>query len=89
MTTDLIPADRNRCQVEITPAHGAFVLGPRPKPEQCTNKPAFIATENNPGQDGQRGSMSVCARCLIEFQKQFPPGYATLEPLTEPHQGVK
>lgn len=59
----LIPPDYNRCQCEITPAHGPFRLGPRPRPERCENKPDFLAVEIVPGKDGVHGSMTLCVGC--------------------------
>lgn len=68
--TQLIPADPKQCQCEITPAHGAFRLGPRPRPERCTNEPTFIVTELIAGDDGLKGEMSLCASCAAELMKK-------------------
>lgn len=79
---DLIPPDRNQCQVEITPAHSFMTFGPPPKPARCTNKAAVIATEKKPGKDGRCGAMSLCAECFKTFQEQMPADYATFEVIT-------
>lgn len=60
----IAPTSTAQCQVEITPAHGPFVLGPPPKPARCTNKPVAILVEKTPGDDGEKGRMSVCSHCL-------------------------
>lgn len=65
----LTPPDYKRCQCDITPAHGAFRLGPRPKPQQCANKPDFLAVELVAGKDGQRGSMSLCLGCAQKLME--------------------
>lgn len=71
-TKPLTPPDRKRCQTVITPRHSFMMLGPPPKSERCTNPPAFLATERQPGPDGQRGSMSVCEHCRDVMRKQMP-----------------
>ena len=63
----LVPADRSRCQVEITPVHGFMVLGPRPRPERCPNKAVVVITQKEPGSDGRRGAMAICASCRVIF----------------------
>ncbi len=74
---ELIPADIKRCQAEMQPAHGAFVLGPRPPMRRCEAAPVTIATETKAGADGQVGSMSLCSECLAVFLKQTPKDFAT------------
>lgn len=69
----LIPPEKDRCQAIITPGHGPFRLGPRPRPAQCTAKPTVIVTECEPGEDGQRGSMSLCGPCLCVMLDQLGP----------------
>lgn len=61
--TKLTPPDYTQCQAEIRPAHGPFVLGPRPRYARCTAAPAFLAVEVVAGADGQHGSMSLCLDC--------------------------
>ena len=60
---DLIPPDYQRCQCEITPAHGPFRLGPRPQPARCKNPPSWLAVELIAGNDGQYGAMCLCTSC--------------------------
>ena len=47
--------------------------------ERCKNKPDFICTENKPGEDGQRGSMSLCIGCTSVMRKQLGRDFATIE----------
>jgi hypothetical protein len=64
----LVPADPARCQADIKP--GSFMtLGPR-RWERCEAKPAVIVAEFRPGQDGRKGSMSLCASCLEVFKQK-------------------
>ena len=73
----LAPPDKKRCQAEKL--SGSFMtLGPRHM-ERCTNLPTVIATEKKPGEDGQKGSMSLCEDCLEIFKQKFPKGYATFK----------
>jgi hypothetical protein len=73
----LIQPDNERCQAEKL--SGSFMtLGPR-QMERCHNKPVVIAEESNPGEDGQKGSMSLCEECLIVFKSKYPKGYATFK----------
>jgi hypothetical protein len=63
----MISPDLERCQTEKL--SGSFMtLGPRHF-ERCTNEPAVIVTETEPGCDGERGSMSLCLECLAAFKK--------------------
>lgn len=76
----LTPPDKTRCQAEML--SGSFMtLGPRHL-ERCTNRPTVIATETNPGEDGQKGSMSLCENCLKIFKQKFPKGYATFSKIS-------
>ncbi len=61
--TKLTPPDMKQCQAEIRPAHGPFVLGPRPRFARCASAPVFLAVEIRPGADGMHGSMSLCLPC--------------------------
>lgn len=57
----LTPPDFDQCQVEKK--DGSFMtFGPRSW-VRCTATPEFIATEIEPGKDGQIGSMSMCSEC--------------------------
>lgn len=72
MTTPLIPPDPTQCQSEIT-TYNAFVMGGNPyQVKRCENKPTVIATEKQPGPDGQVGAMSLCAECQGQMDKQMP-----------------
>lgn len=75
----LIPPDRKRCQAEKPNGANFMTLGGRPELVRCSNKPSVIATETKPGEDGRKGSISLCADCLKVFQRQLPPGFATFE----------
>lgn len=59
----LTPPDFERCQCEIRPAHGPFVLGPRPPYSRCERRPVWLAVETKPGEDGLHGSMTLCQSC--------------------------
>jgi len=77
----LIPPDYERCQAERL--GGSFMtLGPR-KMERCKRPPVFIATEIKPGEDGQCGSMSLCAQCSKMLTKKHGPNFAKLMTLEE------
>lgn len=47
--------------------------------ERCDRKPTVIVTENKSGEDGRKGSMSLCVGCLAQFRKQMPRGFATVK----------
>lgn len=66
----LIPADPAQCQAEVT-TYRPFVMGGKPhKSVRCSNKPVFIVTQTKPAEDdGQMGSMSMCAECFIAFAR--------------------
>ena len=73
MTKELIKPDFDRCQAEVL--DGSFMtLGPRSF-VRCKNKPVYIATENEPQEDGLIGSMSLCEECsnilIGEYGKDF------------------
>lgn len=76
--TKLTPPDLNRCQAEMPNGANAFTCGGVPRMVRCTAKPTVIATEVNPGPDGQIGSMSLCDDCQLVMEKQMP-GCATFE----------
>lgn len=75
----LIPPDLNQCQAEIL--GGSFMtLGPRPM-IRCKNSPVWIARENTPGEDGRKGSMSLCADCTLAMIRRFGKDYCTFKPI--------
>lgn len=87
--TDLIPPDFDRCQCEITPAHGAFRLGPRPNSQRCVNPPEFLAVEVVPGADGRRGSMCLCLGCAQRMlENEDLRGRVQLQPVLKKKAGV-
>lgn len=81
MATKLEPADHSRCQAEITTYRPFVMGGPTSQTKRCDNQPVFIATENQPGDDGQRGEMSLCLPCSEEAHKHMPAGFAHFEPI--------
>lgn len=78
----LTPPDVSRCQAE-KPGNGPFTIGgeignpKRGYRVRCTSKPVVIAKEAEPGSDGRRGSMSLCAECQTAMIKQCGKGFAT------------
>ena len=76
-----IPAvDHVQCETMITPAYSFMSFG-KPAPARCPNSPVVIATEAEPGEDGQTGSMSLCAECLTVFVGRNDPGFAVFSPV--------
>lgn len=75
----LTPPDLKRCQSEKPNGHTFMTLGGRPGMERCDRKPTVIVTENKSGEDGRKGSMSLCVGCLAQFRKQMPRGFATVK----------
>lgn len=74
----LEPVDLLRCQSEYT-RYRPFVMGGKVRERvRCENVAAIVATERQPGADGQHGSMSLCAECAEVFKKQMGDGFATL-----------
>ncbi len=78
----LIPPDPDRCQAKV-PGNGPFTMGgPIGNPKngyrvRCENRADVIITEDEPGPDGLRGSMSLCAECLGVLRKQQPAAKIT------------
>ena len=79
----MLTPDKERCQAE-KPTGGPFQLGGEigdPKNGyrvRCRNKPTVIAAEVEPGEDGHRGSMSLCDECLVVFNNDMPSGFAEI-----------
>lgn len=69
----LVPPDVTRCQAEIR--EGSFMtLGPRSM-VRCPNKPVWLATEVEPGEDGRKGSMALCKDCakvFMDWSDKYP-----------------
>lgn len=80
---ELEPVDKTRCQAETITYPNFMQLGGQRKVERCAKKPVIVATEKEPGRDGLRGAMSLCANCLIEFQKKMGANFATYEAIEE------
>jgi hypothetical protein len=82
----LIPPDPNRCQADV-PGNGPFTMGgeigdPRNGYRiRCKAKPVVVATERQPGPDGLRGAMSLCASCRGAMVKQLGAGFADFTPI--------
>jgi hypothetical protein len=79
----LTPPDITQCQAEKPNGCTVWSLGGVPGLVRCKAKPTVVATEVKPGDDGQIGSMSLCADCLEVFQKQMGPGFATFSVIRE------
>lgn len=77
----LIPADKTRCQADVSTWNPWHIAGRDVKVERCKSKPTFIAKENKAGQDGRKGTMSVCRPCRRELERQLGKNYATFEPI--------
>jgi hypothetical protein len=60
-----------------------MTLGGRPEMVRCTNEPTVVATESEPGPDGQVGAMTLCDECLAAFKKQSAADYAIITPIDE------
>jgi hypothetical protein len=65
----LIPPDRDQCQCEKPNGVNFLTFGGKPGLVRCKNKPIVILKETKPGQDGLKGSMSLCEGCLEVFKK--------------------
>ncbi len=81
----LIPLDLKRCQAMIREPSRPFILGGPCvlKFERCKHVPTFIAKEIEPGEDGQRGLMALCAICKGECEKQRG-GEIQFKPIPKP-----
>ncbi len=64
----LKPPDLKRCQGEQRVYQPFTMGGVVSRFERCGNKPSVVATETEPGDDGQKGSMSVCPSCLVALK---------------------
>jgi hypothetical protein len=72
----LTPVDPERCQAE---KGGAFTLGPGLM--RCTKKATVVVEEKEPGEDGERGAMSLCDGCLDVFRERMPKGKHSFIPV--------
>jgi hypothetical protein len=81
----LVPPDEKQCQAIILSgcwpdAQHFMTIGPKQR-TRCTQKPIVIAHENRAADDGLKGSMSLCADHLREFNEKMPKGFATIVPI--------
>jgi hypothetical protein len=83
----LTPPDYERCQAEKPNGNTFMTLGGQPGLERCTSKPTTLVKETKVGEDGQKGSMTMCAACLTVFLNQVPQGSFTFEDLKESPDG--
>jgi len=67
----LTPPDLNSCQVDVHNGCGPFSIGGRSQYEQCTTEPKYIVYEIEPGEDGLKGSMSMCVKHKDIFINQY------------------
>lgn len=70
----LTPPDRNQCQAEVPNGYSFMTLGGVPGRVRCKNKPTWLVIEASAGEDGQRGSMTVCDSCCVVLKKHRPDG---------------
>ena len=76
---NLIPPDMNQCQAEQR--LGSFMtLGPRSL-IRCTNRPVWLATERKPGEDGLKGSMTLCHGCAERMKKKLGRNHCVFTPI--------
>ena len=87
MSEQLTPPDLERCQAEIPIRHTFMTLGGRPGHLRCGAPPTVVATEIEPGKDGEIGSLSLCGDCLVVFTEQLPDDFATIAPIGQ-HQAA-
>ena len=67
----LEPVDLKRCQAEKPNGYTFMTYGGQPGLVRCPNIPQFVVTEKAVGEDGQIGSMALCASCLAVAHNQI------------------
>jgi hypothetical protein len=67
----LTPPDIQQCQAEKPNGNSFMTLGGATGRVRCTALPEVIVKETKKGEDGLRGSMSLCAECLEVAKKQL------------------
>lgn len=77
----LSPPDPRQCQALKPNGENFMTFGGGHKMLQCKERPVWLATENHPGKDGMRGSMTLCDTCSETMKAQLGETFATLEPL--------
>jgi len=71
MKKPLEKPDLNQCQAEKL-SYLPFIMGGNVNQrERCSNVPAWVAKEKDPGSDGRQGSMALCDACKKILVKQF------------------
>lgn len=76
----LEPVDKARCQAEQKSGN-AFSLGGAVKWIRCSKPATCIATEREPGPDGECGAMSLCEECKTALIEKLGWGHCTFQPL--------
>lgn len=95
----MIPPDKERCQALVpNRTWSPFNLGPadtdssgrkhggsrrQDRLYRCVETPVCIVEEIEPGEDGLRGSMSLCADCFVQLMLQENGRARLLEDLTD------
>lgn len=78
-TGELIPPDLERCQFEQHKREPFRIGAPNGwVVERCEAKPAVVATEKEPMNDGRHGAMSLCQEHW-DMLESHRPGFATFE----------
>ena len=67
----LVPPDKEQCQSERREGTFMTLGGSTERMTRCTKRPLWIVTEDKPGRDGKRGSMSLCGACYAIFLDFF------------------
>jgi len=81
MSVKLIPPDLKQCQAEKPNGNSFMTLGGVPGLVRCKEKPTVVAYENNPAEDGLKGSMSLCDSCAKKLVETHGSEFATLKPI--------
>ena len=71
----LIPPDPKQCQAQLSNGNTFMTFGGVSELVRCENVPLVVVKELRKGKDGKRGSMSLCAGCLLNATKRFGGGY--------------
>lgn len=53
----------------------------KPTYHRCENMPTVVVYENEQGDDGQKGSMSLCDKCLKVMIEKYGEEFATVKPI--------
>jgi len=75
MTKSLDPPDFEQCQTMVHNGCGPFSMCGISRYDRCSHPPKYIIHEIKPGEDGLRGSMSLCTfhkdKFLIEMKDKI------------------